>query len=121
MPGRGVCVAVGMHGRRACMGGMHGGGCMARGVHGRGACMAGGVCGGGHAWHGGCVWQRGIHGRVGSMRGRGACVAEGHAWQGRERAWQRGMRGRVGSVHGRYNEIRSMSGRYAFYWNAFLL
>ena len=30
------------------------------------------------------------------------------------RAWQEGMRGR-------YYEIRSMSGRYASYWNAFLL
>ena len=25
-----------------------------------------------------------------------------------------------GGVHGRYYEIRSMSGRYASYWNAFL-
>ena len=46
-------------------------------------------------------------------------MAGGHAWQG-------GMRGRGcvaggGGVHGRYYEIRSMSGRYASYCNAFLL
>ena len=47
------------------------------------------------------------------MHGRGAYVVEvgmhggGHVWQG--------------GMHGRYYEIRSMSGRYASYWNAFLL
>ena len=70
----------------------------------------GGMCGGGHAW-----WQGGMRG------GRG-----GHAW------WQGGVRGGGGAcvvegVHGReghacdYDEIRSMSGRYAFYWKTFLL
>ena len=58
-----------------------------------GVCMAGGgMRGGGHAWQGGVhVWW-------------GACMA--------------------GGIHGgggvRYYEIRSMSGRYASYWNAFL-
>ena len=42
----------------------------------------------------------GVHGRGGMHGG--------------ERAWQ-------GGVHGRYYEIRSMSGWYASYWNAFLL
>ena len=36
-----------------------------------------------------------------------ACMAGGHAW-------------RVGGMRGRYYEIRSMSGWYASYWNAFL-
>ena len=45
------------------------------------------------------MWQRGMHGK-GAMRGGG-----------------------VDGMHtpsGRYYEIRSMSGRYAAYWNAFL-
>ena len=46
---------------------------------------------GGHAWQGGYAWQGG------SVHGRGACVPQG------------------------YHETRSMSGRYASYWNAFLL
>ena len=86
-------------------------------MHGRGMCMAGG-----HVWQGacgcawqeacGCAWQEacvagGMHGRgvcvwqVGGMHGRGACVA--HTLP-----------------PGRYYEIRSMSGRYASSWNAFL-
>ena len=53
-----ACVKNSVHG-----GGVHG----KKGVHGRG-CMAGGL-------HGrGCVWQ-------GSVCGRGACMAGGHAWQ----------------------------------------
>ena len=44
-------------------------------------------------------------------------MAGGHAWQG-------GMHGRGACmgwcVRSRYYEIRSMSGRYASYWNAFL-
>ena len=36
----------------------------------------------------------------------------GHAWQGACKE---------GGVRGRYYEMRSMSGRYASYWNAFLL
>ena len=44
---------------------------------------------------GGCVWlQGGVHGCGGVRGGRGACVG--------------------------YDEIRSMSGQYASYWNAFL-
>ena len=63
--------------------------------------MVGGMCGGGHAWWGG------------GMHGRGACVVVGrHAWQGGHAS--------QGGVHGRYYKIRSMSWRYASYWNAFL-
>ena len=53
----------------------------------------------------------------------GACVVlfGGHAW-----FYLGGMHGFIqGGMHGffsffGYNEIRSMSGRYASYWNAFL-
>ena len=98
-----------------------------------GACVAG--QGGMHGWAGGCVWQ-----------GRGACVAGGmhgwgggHAWLGRGHAWlgwhvwlrghawlRRGACMAGGCVActapGRYYGygIRSMTGRYASYWNAFL-
>ena len=109
----GVCLSTG--------GGVRGG----RGhVWWQGACVvaevASMVAGGGHAW-----WQ-------------GACmVAGGHAWwQGGHVWWQGGMHG--GGVHGGggcawwgcawhggacvgYDEIRSMSRRYASYWNGFLL
>ena len=85
-----------------------------------GACM---VLFGGHAWFylgGACVVLfGGVHGFIwGGMHGfiQGACVVlfGGHAWF------------YSGGVHGffsffGYNEIRSMSGRYASYWNAFLL
>ena len=80
----------------------------------QGACTAGG-----HAWQGGRAWLGGVHGRgdvhgwgvcmAGDVRGWGACVSGGHAWQG-ERA-----------CHSRYYGILSMMGRYASYWNAFLL
>ena len=67
---------------------------------GRGACMvAGGVrdCGGA------CMVGKGA-----CMVSGGACVvAGGHAW-----LW--------GGACVGYNEIRSMSGWYASYWNAFL-
>ena len=81
--------------------------------------LAGGYVG--RAWWG-CAWQWGMHGRVGGMRGggmngRGLCVAGAcmvvGGVHGRGRAWQ-------GDVRGRYYEIRSMSGRYASYWNALL-
>ena len=58
------------------------------------------------------------------MRGRGACVMGvcmeggmhgGGGVHGRGYVWQGGVHGRGGG------EIRSMSGRYASYWNAFLL
>ena len=41
------------------------------------------------------------------------CVAGGHAWQG-------GVRGTHTPTLAIYHEIRSMGGRYASYWNAFL-
>ena len=54
-----------------------------------------------HSVHGGRrVWRGGAC-MVGGMRGRGVCVAC--------------------IPPARYYEIRSMSGRYASYWNAFLL
>ena len=46
------------------------------------------------------------------MHGRGGRAGQG-GMHFRGRAWQ-------GGVRGRYYEIRSMSGRYASYWNAFL-
>ena len=123
----GLCMARGhvwpggcMHSWGACMAG---GTCMAegRGMHG-GGCMHGRV----HAWQGACV-AGGMHGRgafmaEGGLHGGGCawgdvhgCVHGGHAW------------GTWGDIHtpptpGRYYHygIRSMSGRYASYWNAFL-
>ena len=67
------------------------------------------VAGGGHAWLlGACV--------VG-----GACVVVGACVHG----CRGGMHGGGGACGGgacmEYDEIRSMSGRYASYWNAFLL
>ena len=86
----------GMHGRGVCVaGGVHGGGVYGRGVHGRGALMAGGMHGRWVCIARGCAWQGACM--------AGACMAERHVWQG-----------------GDY-EIRSMSGQYASYWNAFLL
>ena len=89
----------------------------------RGVCMVGGMCGcwgecvvvRGHArmW-GLCVVVGGMHGCMGVwLRGtcmlQGACVVAG----GMHGCWQ-------GACVG-HDEIRSMSGRYASYWNAFLL
>ena len=88
-------------------GGMHG--CSWGGVCGcsGGACM---VALGGHAW-----LLRGMHGCSG--RGVHGCSGEGCAW-----LLLGGMRGcSGGGVRGFFGEIRSMSGRYASYWNAFLL
>ena len=71
---------------------------------------------GGRAWQGACV-VGGMH--SGGCAWQGACMAGGHVWQG-----EGDMHGRgacmAGGVRGRYYEIRSMSGRYALYWNAFL-
>ena len=114
--GEGACVVAGgacvvarghawLWGSCMVAGGMHGcqGACMV--VGGGYVWLAGGMCGcGGHAWllggmHGcwGCAWLwGGMHGC------RGVCVV----------AW--------GGVCIGYNEIRSMSGQYASYWNAFL-
>ena len=100
---------------------------VAGGVHGCwGACVVAGVCvvAGcwGHAWlpggHaglqgecallGGHAWlPGGVHGCGGHVWLLGACVVAG------------GMCGCRGACMG-YDEIRSMSGRYASYWNAFL-
>ena len=126
--GRGVCVAGG-------------------GMHGRGACVAGGCAWqGGRAWQGGCAWQGGVHVFI-RLGGRawfysGGCMVlfgggvRGFIWGGVCGFIRGGMRGFIrGGVHGfirgggmrvffsfsGYNEIRSMSGRYASYWNAFLL
>ena len=130
MRGRGCAWQGGVHGRQ---GGVHG----RRGVHGRGHVWQGACMAGGHVWQGACI-MGGMHGR-GCVCGEGACVAGGmcawwggacmtggHVWwdvcmagegvmhgRGRGHAWQ-------GGVHGRYYKIRSMSGRYASYWNAFL-
>ena len=81
-----------------------------------GACM---VAPRGHAWllRGVCMvapGEGGMHGCSG-----GACVVApgGHAW-----LLLGGMRDCSGGMRGirRDTEIRSMSGRYASYWNAFL-
>ena len=86
----GVCMVLG----DVCGAG-EGGLCGAGGV----ACMVlggcvvpGCVCGaGGHVWCRGCAWCGGMCGAGG---GQGVCVG--------------------------YDEIQSMSGQYASYWNAFL-
>ena len=112
------------------------GACMAGSVRGRGCTWQGGVRGRGHAWQAVCM-AGGMHGSgvcvVGGVHGRGVC-SRGHAWRGACVAGgamcDRGLALRgacvAGSMHAmhcpsRYNEIRSMSGRYASYWNAFLL
>ena len=115
--GRAWFYSGGVHG--FIWGGMHG--FIQGGMHGfiRGVCM---VLFGGHVWFysggmhsfiwgacvvlfGGCAWfyLGGMHGFI-----RGACVV----------LFRGGMRGFF-SFFG-YNEIRSMSRRYASYWNAFL-
>ena len=71
----------------------------------RGACV---VLFGGRAWFYSGVDMRGFI--WGGMRG---FIQGGHAW-----FYSGGVRGFF-SFFG-YNEIRSMSGRYASYWNAFL-
>ena len=99
---------------------VHGGACLAGGhawqgdMHGRGhawrvVCVAGGMCGG-------CI-VGGMHGR-GHAWQRGICVAGG--------CMAGGVHGRGHACHThhpphtmRYG--RSMRGRYASYWNAFLL
>ena len=98
---RGVCVAGGCAWQvegHAWGGGMCGkGACMAGGMHGRGMCDRGGMHGRRHTWQVGGMHNRG-------HVWQGACMAGGCAWQG--------------CVAG--GQIRSMSGRYASYWNAFL-
>ena len=94
------------------------------GVRGWGACVvARGECMvGWHAWLLG-----GVHGCWGAAWLQGACVvARGHAWlpggmHGWGHAWLPGACMVVGVACVGYNEIWSMSGWYASYWNAFLL
>ena len=82
--------------------------------------MAGGMHGGGHVWQGACM--------AGGCAWWGVCVAGGYTWQLNkfEHAsgfgHSSGSRGDVAPVPppSRYYEIRSMSGRYVPYWNAFL-
>ena len=85
----------------------------------RGACM---VSPGGHAWllgrhvwllQGGYVWLL-----QGGMRGFIWEGVHGFIWGACVVLFRGGMRGFF-SFFG-YNEIRSISGRYASYWNAFL-
>ena len=90
----------GMHGcSRGCVWLLLGGACVVAPGGAGGACMVapGGayvVALGGHAW---------------LLGGRHAWLLPGgHAW----------LLG--GGMHGFFDEIRSMSGRYASYWNAFL-
>ena len=66
--------------------------------------VVGGMHGGGHAWWGACVVVVGVCMAVG-VHGWGACMVGGACMVA------------LGGVH----RIRSMSGRYASYWNAFLL
>ena len=119
--GGGACMAGGMHGRRACMarGAYMAGGMLGRGMHvrghvwwegirSRGACVAGGDMHG----RGGACMVEGVC-MAGGMQGRGACVVRGACVAG----------GCACHAHPpdtmRYG--RSMRGRYASYWNAFLL
>ena len=85
----------------------------------RGMCGSQGVCvAAGGGMHGSWehAWQLGVY-----------MAAGGHAWQPEAMCGSQG--GHVwqpGSMHGiqgacmEYNEIWSMSGQYASYWNAFL-
>ena len=86
----------GMCGRR----GMHGGETCMVGVYVAGGCM-GGVHGRGCAWQGVCM-----------AGGVGTCVAGGPTWQEVCVAGE-------GDMHDRKNGY--CSGRYASYWNTFLL
>ena len=134
---RGACMVVGgvccyyVGGMHDCGGGMHGCG----GVHGcrgharlqggmygcRGCAWLWGACmvAGGHAWLWGCAWLQGVCKVAGEhVWLQGACMVVG------------GVHGCGGCVHGGrvagwgaymgYDEIRSMSGQYTSYWNAFL-
>ena len=79
-------------------------------MHGeRGACVTkGGMCGeGGPCMAGGHAWQRGVCGRGECVAGEGVCMAGGHAWHAH--------------IPNTTRYGRSMRGRYASYWNAFLL
>ena len=74
----------------------------------------------GHAWQGGGhAWQGDMH--DGGMHGRGVCIVGGHVWQwdmpDKEHAWWGACV--VEDMHSRRDG--HCSGRYASYWNAFLL
>ena len=76
-------------------------------VHGGGVRGSEGVC----VVAGGCAWLRGgVHGC------QGACMVAG----GGGHAWLWGVCMVAGGVCIGYDKLRSMSGRYASYWNAFL-
>ena len=122
-----------------------GGGCMAGGMHGGGVCVAGGC-----VWHGrgACTCMppsryyeiqlmsghpTGMHSCYrpqfclsvhGGVHGRGACMAGGMhgggVWQG-WCVWHGRGACMACMPPSRYYEIQLMSGRYASYWNAFLL
>ena len=102
---RGECVIAGgcMHGIQQDMVCGCQGACVVAGRH---AWLLGGVCG---------CW------RVCMAAGGGMCGCGGHAWlQGGHGCGGRGhAQLREGACMG-YDEIRSMSGRYASYWNAYL-
>ena len=116
----GVCLSTG--GACVVVGGIHGcggmcgcGGCAWLG---RACVVAGGACmcgKGGHAWlWGACMPMRGMHGEWG-MCGEGR-----HVWQRGVCMVKGGMCGKGGACMG-YDEIWSMSGRYASHWNVYLL
>ena len=97
---------------------------VAGGVHGCQGCVHGcwGACmvAGGHAWLEGCAWLQGACMVAGGGL-LGVCMVTG------EHVWLLGVCLVAGGVHGcwggacvGYDEIQSMSGRYASYWNAFL-
>ena len=77
------------------------------------------LTGGLRGWWGGmCGCWGGLHGFLGGMHG----FLGGHVWffWGVCMVFFGGMPGFFGGVCIGYDEIRSMSGRYASYWNAFL-
>ena len=116
----GVCDSVHRGGVHGCCGGVRGCG----GVHG---------CRGGMSGCQGCVWLRGdMCGCQGvCMIAGGACMVAGGGaawlWEGEACVVAGGCMVAGGAcvvAEGAcigYDEIRSMSGRYASYWNAFLL
>ena len=75
--------------------------------------VAGGAC---VVAGGGCVWLGGMRGCRGGMCGCGGCV---WLWGGMHGGGWWGIHGGGVACMG-YDEIQSMSGRYASYWNAFL-
>ena len=81
----------------------------------RGACMV--LFRGGHVW----FYLGGVHGFIQGVcmvLFGGACMVApgGHVWL----LWGACVVAPGGGVRGFFDEIRSMSGRYASYWNAFL-